>query len=127
MTCPTVATITDLTGLFFWAQPGIDMHMVMYGESLSSVERIAGSGSVQLVRPLISAEFLQPRCPLQARRALGLPEEGRMVVVSGGGWGVGDVEGAVREFIRVPEASSIVCLAGRNEQLATKLGRSFAR
>src|SRR5208282_5025803 len=32
--CPTVATITDLTGLFFWAQPGIDMHMVMYDESM---------------------------------------------------------------------------------------------
>jgi processive 1,2-diacylglycerol beta-glucosyltransferase len=127
VTVPTVATITDLTGLFFWAQPGIDMHMVMYGESLSSVERIAGSGSVQLVRPLISGEFLEPRCPRQSRRALGLPEEGRMVVVSGGGWGVGDVEGAVREFIRVPEASSIVCLAGRNEQLAAKLGRSFAQ
>jgi processive 1,2-diacylglycerol beta-glucosyltransferase len=127
VTCPTVATITDLTGLFFWAQPGIDMHMVMYGESLSSVERIAGSGSVQLVRPLISEDFLQPRCPLQARRELGLPEEGRMVVVSGGGWGVGDVEGAVREFIRVPEASSIVCLAGRNEQLASKLRRTFAQ
>ncbi len=40
--CPTVATITDLTGLFFWAQPGIDTHLVMYGESLDSVERIAG-------------------------------------------------------------------------------------
>ena len=125
--CPTVATITDLTGLFFWAQPGIDMHMVMYGESLSSVERIAGRDSVRLVAPLISDEFLQKRCPIQARRALGLPEEGRMVVVSGGGWGVGDVEGAVREFIEVPEASSIVVLAGRNEQLAQKLRRSFAR
>jgi UDP-N-acetylglucosamine:LPS N-acetylglucosamine transferase len=124
--CPTVATITDLTGLFFWAQPGIDMHMVMYGESLSSVEQIAGQDSVRLVQPLISGEFLERRSPLQARRALGLPEEGRMVVVSGGGWGVGDVEGAVREFIRVPEASSIVCLAGRNEQLATKLERAFA-
>ncbi len=56
--CPTVATITDLTGLFFWAQPGIDMHLVMYGESLPSVERIAGQGSVRLVRPLISADFL---------------------------------------------------------------------
>jgi UDP-N-acetylglucosamine:LPS N-acetylglucosamine transferase len=89
--CPTVATITDLTGLFFWAQPGIDMHLVMYGESLPSVERIAGQGSVRLVRPLISADFLGPRCPLQARRALGLPEQGRMVVVSGGGWGVGDI------------------------------------
>ncbi|HEX8714810.1 MAG TPA: glycosyltransferase, partial [Solirubrobacteraceae bacterium] len=125
VTCPTVATITDLTGLFFWAQPGIDMHMVMYGESLPSVERIAGRDSVRLVQPLISEEFLKERCPLQARRALGLPEDGRMVVVSGGGWGVGDVEGAVREFIRVPEASSIVCLAGRNEQLAAKLRRTF--
>jgi UDP-N-acetylglucosamine:LPS N-acetylglucosamine transferase len=126
VTCPTVATITDLTGLFFWAQPGIDMHLVMYGESLESVESIAGEGSVQLVRPLISAEFLQPRCPLETRRALGLPEEGRMVVVSGGGWGVGDVQGAVRELCRVADISSIVCLAGRNEQLAEKLRESFA-
>ena len=77
------------------------------------------------MQPLISEEFLKDRCPLQARRELGLPEEGRMVVVSGGGWGVGDVLGAVREFIRVPEASSIVVLAGRNEQLAEKLRRTF--
>jgi UDP-N-acetylglucosamine:LPS N-acetylglucosamine transferase len=124
--CPTVATITDLTGLFFWAQRGIDIHMVMYGESMPSVEQIAGQGSVRLVRPLIAAEFLQPRCPLAARRALGLPEDGRVVVVSGGGWGVGDIEGAVREFIAVPEASSIVCLAGRNEQLEQKLRGTFA-
>jgi processive 1,2-diacylglycerol beta-glucosyltransferase len=125
--CPTVATITDLTGLFFWAQPGIDMHLVMYGESMSSVERIAGEGSARLVRPLISAEFLEPRCPLESRRALGLPAEGRMVVVSGGGWGVGDVEGAVRELCRVPGVSSIVCLAGRNEPLHARLSATFAR
>ncbi len=124
--CPTVATITDLTGLFFWAQPGIDMHLVMYGESMSSVERIAGQGSVRLVRPLISADFLGPRCPLQARRALGLPEQGRMVVVSGGGWGVGDIEGAVQELSGLEEVSSIVCLAGRNDQLADKLRSAFA-
>jgi processive 1,2-diacylglycerol beta-glucosyltransferase len=126
VSCPTVATITDLTGLFFWAQPGIDMHLVMYGESMASVERIAGRGSVQLVRPLISAEFLQPRCPAEARRELGLPLDGRTVVVSGGGWGVGDIAGAVREFTRVSEVSSIVCLAGRNEQLAGKLRGAFA-
>jgi processive 1,2-diacylglycerol beta-glucosyltransferase len=126
VTCPTVATITDLTGLFFWAQRGIDTHLVMYGESMSSVEKIAGEGSVQLVRPLISAEFLCPRSPAEARGALGLPEEGRMVVVSGGGWGVGDIEGAVSEFTKVPEVTSIVCLAGRNEQLAEKLRETFA-
>jgi UDP-N-acetylglucosamine:LPS N-acetylglucosamine transferase len=126
VSCPTLATITDLTGLFFWAQRGIDMHMVMYDESMPSVERIAGPGSVRLVRPLIAAEFLEPACPLSARRALGLPEEGRMVVVSGGGWGVGDIGGAVREFIRVPELSSIVCVVGRNDQLASRLRSAFA-
>jgi processive 1,2-diacylglycerol beta-glucosyltransferase len=121
----TIATITDLTGLFFWAQPGIDMHMVMYNESLSSVERIAGHDSVRRVRPLISADFLKERSPKDARRALELPQHGRCVVVSGGGWGVGDVEGAVREFTRVPDVSSIVCLAGRNEPLERKLRARF--
>src|SRR6202044_3452848 len=37
----TMATITDMTGLFFWAQPGIDMHLVVYRESLGDVARIA--------------------------------------------------------------------------------------
>jgi hypothetical protein len=124
--CSTVATITDLTGLFFWAQPGIDVHLVMYGESMPSVERIAGRGSVRLVRPLISAEFLRSRNPVEARRALGLSQEGRTVVVSGGGWGVGDIAGAVREFTKVAEVSSIVCLAGRNDHLAAKLRSAFA-
>jgi UDP-N-acetylglucosamine:LPS N-acetylglucosamine transferase len=124
--CPTVATITDLTGLFFWAQPGIDTHLVMYGESLHSVERIAGEGSARLVRPLISAEFLDERSQSAARRALHLPVQGRLVVVSGGGWGVGDIEGAVREIASIPRVSAILCLAGRNEQLRRRLSEDFA-
>jgi processive 1,2-diacylglycerol beta-glucosyltransferase len=124
--CPTVATITDLTGLFFWAQPGIDSHLVMYGESMSSVERIAGRGSAQLVRPLISSEFLDERPQMESRQALELPQEGRMVVVSGGGWGVGDIEGAVRAIAGIPDVSAIVCLAGRNEQLRERLETDFA-
>jgi processive 1,2-diacylglycerol beta-glucosyltransferase len=124
--CPTVATITDLTGLFFWAQPGIDTHLVMYGESLDPVERIAGEGSATLVRPLISSEFLDERTQVDSRRALGLPEGGRMVIVSGGGWGVGDVEGAVHEIASISDVSAIVCLAGRNEQLRDRLAEDFA-
>jgi processive 1,2-diacylglycerol beta-glucosyltransferase len=124
--CPTVATITDLTGLFFWAQPGIDTHLVMYGESMGSVERIAGRGSARLVRPLISSEFLDERPQTEARLLLGLPEDGHMVVVSGGGWGVGDIEGAVREIASIPDVSAIVCLAGRNEQLRLRLSEDFA-
>jgi processive 1,2-diacylglycerol beta-glucosyltransferase len=123
---PTVATITDMTGLFFWAQRGIDTHLVMYEASVHDVERIAGSGSAQLVRPLIAAEFLEPRDRHAARAALGLPRAGHVVVVSGGGWGVGDLAGAVAQLTEIPDAT-IVCVAGRNEATRERLTLRFAR
>ena len=121
----TVAMITDMTGLFFWAQRGIDTHLVMYDASVRDVERIAGRGSAQVVRPLIAADFLAPRDRRAARAALGLSEARRVVVVSGGGWGVGDLEGAVEELLRIPDAT-VVCLAGRNELARARLSERFA-
>ncbi len=122
---PAVATITDMTGLFFWAQRGIDTHLVMYEASLRDVERIAGRGSAQVVRPLIAAEFLEPRDPAAARDSLGLPRGGHVVVVSGGGWGVGDLAGAVDELTRLPD-TTIVCVAGRNEAARQDLAERFS-
>ena len=122
---PTVATITDMTGLFFWAQRGIDTHLVMYEQSVDDVERIAGRGSVQVVRPLIAAEFLEPRERGAARAALGLPSAGRVIVVSGGGWGVGDLEGAVAQLTAIPDAT-VICLAGRNDAEGERLRSRFA-
>jgi len=121
---PTVATITDMTGLFFWAQRGIDTHLVMYDQSVRDVERIAGRGSAQVVRPLISAEFLAPRDRGAARAALDLPAWGHVVVVSGGGWGVGDLEGAVGELAGLRD-TTVVCVAGRNESLRERLAERF--
>lgn len=125
VSCPAIATITDMTGLFFWAQPGIDMHLVMYDASIVPVEQIAGEGSVSLVRPLISAEFLEPQGQVGAREALGLPSAGKVVVVSGGGWGVGDIAGAVDELLGIPDAT-LVCLAGKNDVERKKLTERFA-
>ncbi|HEX2702820.1 MAG TPA: glycosyltransferase, partial [Solirubrobacteraceae bacterium] len=122
---PAVATITDMTGLFFWAQRGIDAHLVMYEASVRDVERIAGPGSAQVVRPLIAAEFLEPREPGAARAALGLPRRGHVVVVSGGGWGVGDLAGAVDELALIPD-TTIVCVAGRNDAVRRRLAERFA-
>ena len=70
--CPTVATITDLTGLFFWAQPGIDMHLVMYGESMSlgRADRrgaAACSSCARSSRP----SSCEPRCPRRGAAPLG--------------------------------------------------------
>jgi UDP-glucose 4-epimerase len=122
---PCFSSITDLAGLQFWSHPGIDMHFVTHPESIEEVERIAGPSSVRWAKPPTAPAFLAARSRADARRALALPGEGKVIAVSGGGWGVGDLLGATRAALQVPEAT-VLCLCGRNDKLrarvATELG-----
>ena len=71
--CPTIATITDLTGLFFWAQKGIDMHLVMYDE-VAAGRRAHRRAGLRTGRAPADLRRL-PAAPHAGglRRALGLP------------------------------------------------------
>jgi hypothetical protein len=70
---PVQSAITDLAGLRYWAHPGVDMHFVTHPESIEEVEKLAGPGSVEWMRPPISRDFLMPRTRGAAREALGVP------------------------------------------------------
>jgi processive 1,2-diacylglycerol beta-glucosyltransferase len=48
------------------------------------------------------------------------------VLVSGGGWGVGDVRGAVPAALAVPDAI-VVCACGHNERLRARLEATYDR
>ena len=119
------ATITDLAGLVYWAHPGVDVHLVMHEACVAEIERAAGRGSARRVRPLVAPAFFEARSRSEARRKFGLPADKRIVVVSGGGWGVGDLEGAVEAALAVPGAS-VAVLAGRNEPTRWRLESRFA-
>lgn len=125
LTVPACATATDLAGLEFWAHAGIDLHLVMHGSCVAPVERVAGPGSARCVRPLVAPAFFEARSAEQGRRSLGLPLARPVVVVSGGGWGVGDLERAVRASLELPGAT-VVCLAAGNEPLRERLSSAFA-
>ena len=122
---PVCATITDFAGLELWADKGVDLHLVMHESLVAGVERIAGRGSARAVSPLVGSQFLTPRSAAEARQALGLPAEGTLVVVSGGGWAVGDLDGAVETALELEDVS-VVCLAGRDEWTRVRLERAFA-
>jgi len=122
---PCHASITDLAGLSFWAHPGIDLHCVTHPESLAEVERIAGAGSARWTRPPTAPAFLAPRSRADARRALGLPPEGPVIAVSGGGWGVGDLVGAVSVALETRDAT-VLCLCGRNDRVRRQVSERFA-
>jgi UDP-N-acetylglucosamine:LPS N-acetylglucosamine transferase len=122
---PVVSAITDLAALRFWAHPGVDLHLITHPESAAEVLQIAPGTDVRCVRGLTDERFYAPRSAAEARRDLGLPTEGPVVLVSGGGWAVGDLEGAAQEALGVPGAT-VVCLCGRNDRLRAELGRHFA-
>jgi len=121
---PVQSAITDLAGLRYWAHPGVDMHFVTHPESIEEVERLAGPGSVEWMRPPISRDFLMPRTRGDAREAVGVPAHVRLVLVSGGGWGIGDLEGAIEAGLAGDDAM-VACITGRNEAAKEKLEQRF--
>jgi UDP-glucose 4-epimerase len=121
---PVQSAITDLAGLRYWAHPGVDLHYVTHPESIEEVERLVGPGTVEWARPPISPEFLAPRTRRDAREALGVDAHARMVLVSGGGWGVGDLERAI-ELALADGETEVVCIAGRNELAQKKIEARF--
>jgi UDP-glucose 4-epimerase len=122
---PVQSAITDLAGLRYWVHPGVDMHFVTHPESIEEVEKLAGPGSVEWTRPPISRDFLMPRTRSDARKALGVPVHARLVLVSGGGWGIGDLEGAIDSAL-AGDDTMVVCITGRNEVAREKLEQRFA-
>ena len=122
---PVCATITDFAGLPMWVDKGVDLHLVMHPSLVGEIEHLAGADSARAVSPLVGTEFLQPRTAVAARASLGLPARGQIVLVSGGGWAVGDLDGAVTTALAT-SAAAIVCLAGRNLAVRQRLDRAFA-
>jgi UDP-glucose 4-epimerase len=120
---PCYSSVTDLAGLHFWAHRGIDLHFITHPESAEEVEEIAGPGSVRWAKPPTSPSFLAARSRSDARRALGLPAEGKVVAVSGGGWGVGDLLGAARAALATEPQATVLCLCGRNDKLRARVAK----
>src|SRR5262249_42140290 len=122
---PVVSAVTDLAALRYWAHPDVALHLIIHAESAAEVRARAGpSTRIEHVSGLSSLAFLEPADPAACRAALSLPAAGAVCVVSGGGWGVGDLEGAVRAALGVPDVT-VVCLCGTNADLRARLGRAF--
>jgi processive 1,2-diacylglycerol beta-glucosyltransferase len=123
---PCASAITDLAALRYWANRDVDMLLITHGESREEVLRLAGADAdVRHVRGFVRPQFEDPPAPADARAALGLPAEGPVVAVSGGGWGIGDLEQAARVVLSLPGATAVI-LCGTNERLRERLRRDFA-
>lgn len=123
---PVVAAITDLAMMRWWAAPGVDLHLLTHPESVEEVREVAGDDTrVAVVHGFTKPEFIEPCDPAEARRLLELPAEGKIVLVSGGGWGVGDLTTSI-DAARGLDVALVVALCGRNEALRLRLEATYA-
>jgi len=124
---PLVSAITDLAALRYWSHPGVDLHLITHPESAEEVRRIAGPRTrIVAARGMNDPRFATPPSRADGRRTLGLPADGQVVVVSGGGWGVGDVAGAVATALAI-DGVHVVVMCGRNAALRRTLAVRFGR
>jgi processive 1,2-diacylglycerol beta-glucosyltransferase len=123
---PVVSAITDLAALNYWAHPGVDLHLVTHPESDPEVRAIAGAGArIEAVHGLTDLRFVTPPPRPAARADLGLAPDGTLVVVSGGGWGVGDLRGATDDALAAG-AATVIVLVGHNDGARERLQEAYA-
>jgi UDP-N-acetylglucosamine:LPS N-acetylglucosamine transferase len=123
---PVVSAITDLAALNYWAHPGVDLHLITHPESEPEVRAIAGPDArIEAVHGLTDLRFCEPPERSAARTELELSTRGSLVVVSGGGWGVGDLQGATDTALHYG-ADTVVVLVGHNEGARERLQAAYA-
>lgn len=120
---PAATVICELGGLEFWLQEDLDLHMTIYPEAAEVVRRQLPGARVEAVRPLVSEAFY--REPEVDRVADLLPSgSGPMVLISGGGWGLGDLPGAVEAALAIPH-TRVTVVTGQNPQARRALLRRY--
>jgi UDP-N-acetylglucosamine:LPS N-acetylglucosamine transferase len=120
---PAATVICELGGLEFWLQTHLDLHMTIYPEAADVVSGQLPGARVEAVRPLVNEAFYgEP----QPDRVAGLlpPGVGPLVLISGGGWGLGDLGGAVEAALALPE-TRVTVVAGQNDEARRSLEQRY--
>ncbi len=121
ITVPVVALVTDYGVHPLWTSPGVDMHLVASDFSADMVRR--AGGRVSVARLPVAPGFADAPARASSRAALGVPGGAFVVLIVGGGWGLGDTEGATRRAINA--GAYTVVVAGHNRDLELRLEKRY--
>jgi processive 1,2-diacylglycerol beta-glucosyltransferase len=115
----TVVLCPDALPHATWVREGIDLFLVSSASGAAAVRRYAPRARVAVVPPPVRPAFAHPPPRSAARSSLGVPPGARCVLLMGGGWGLGPVEGAARALAAA--GVHVLAVAGHNARLAARL------
>jgi len=122
---PVVTYLCDLSVHRLWVAKDTDLHMAVHEVSARQARRL-GARRVAVTGPAVAPNFRPATSHEErvlARVELGLPASGRLVLVFGGSWGVGDIERTAADIAETGIATPVV-LCGTNDALRSRLAES---
>lgn len=126
---PVTTYLTDMSVHRVLVHSGVDLHLAWHEVPAAQAVRL-GAVTTRVVQPALpaakrSSAGSPPRSQGDCRRALGLPLNRRLVLVTGGSCGIGDLELSADDIAATGIATPVV-LCGRNERLRRRL-QTFQR
>jgi UDP-N-acetylglucosamine:LPS N-acetylglucosamine transferase len=115
----TVVLCPDALPHALWAREGIDLFLVTSAAAAAGVRRYVPRARTAVVPPPVRPAFYRVSAQGTARSLLGIPPGAPCVLLMGGGWGLGPVEGAARALAGA--GIHVLAVAGRNRRLEARL------
>jgi UDP-N-acetylglucosamine:LPS N-acetylglucosamine transferase len=124
-----VAAICDFAPHAYWTYPGVDEYLVLDDLAREPTRAMDPGAAVTVRSPLVGAPFgpVGDDEARAARRALDLPDDAMVVVVTAGSLGLGGVAAAARAALAADPRCHVVALCGRDERARARLKALRAR
>jgi UDP-N-acetylglucosamine:LPS N-acetylglucosamine transferase len=118
---PVVTYLTDYSVHRLWVAEGVDGHTAVHDVAAGQA-RALGAAQVVTVDPAVNPRFARRTedSRTRARAKFGLPAEGRLALLVGGSWGIGEFDESVRDVLATGVARCVV-VCGQNEDLRRRL------
>ncbi|MCI9149572.1 MAG: glycosyl transferase [Lachnospiraceae bacterium] len=123
----TMAIATDYTSIPFWEETRLDYYIIPHRDLIREFYRkgIPREKLLPFGIP-VSASFTERRERQEARRILGLPQEGFEILIMSGSMGFGHMKPLIHSFLKkYGDHVTIVAMGGSNEQLKSSLRERF--
>jgi UDP-N-acetylglucosamine:LPS N-acetylglucosamine transferase len=123
---PTATFITDFGVHPLWVHAGVDLHLCVHPVAAEDAAQRSG-GPVAATGPVVPPVFDGGGMRrTEGRRLLGAGDDDRVVLVTGGSWGIGDVERTATAIARCGRYVPTV-LCGQDDALRRRLERRGIR
>jgi UDP-N-acetylglucosamine:LPS N-acetylglucosamine transferase len=118
---PVVTYLTDYSVHRLWVAEGVDGHTAVHDVAAAQA-RALGAAQVVTVDPAVDPRFFPSTeaSRARARAKFGLPPDGRLALLVGGSWGIGEFDETVRDITATGVARCVV-VCGQNEELRRRL------